>query len=128
MGRNGGTHPRFSRKIGGREDIFPCCGGPLLVHWRQEVIVMRFERETGRIFARDESGKLLAEVTFPDRDGAAEIDHTFVDPSLEGRGVAGQLLQAAADALRAEGRKVRPTCSYAVRWFEKHPEQRDLLE
>ncbi|HJA62837.1 MAG TPA: N-acetyltransferase [Candidatus Intestinimonas stercoravium] len=89
---------------------------------------MRFERETGRIFARDESGKLLAEVTFPDRDGAAEIDHTFVDPSLEGRGVAGQLLQAAADALRAEGRKVRPTCSYAVRWFEKHPEQRDLLE
>ena len=89
---------------------------------------MRFERETGRISARDESGKLLAEVTFPDRDGAAEIDHTFVDPSLEGRGVAGQLLQAAADALRAEGRKVRPTCSYAVRWFEKHPEQRDLLE
>ncbi len=89
---------------------------------------MRFERETGRIFARDESGKLLAEVTFPDRDGAAEIDHTFVDPSLEGRGMAGQLLQAAADALRAEGRKVRPTCSYAVRWFEKHPEQRDLLE
>ena len=89
---------------------------------------MRFERETGRIFARDESGKLLAEVTFPDRDGAAEIDHTFVDPSLEGRGVAGQLLQAAAGALRAEGRKVRPTCSYAVRWFEKHPEQRDLLE
>ncbi|WP_300298203.1 GNAT family N-acetyltransferase [uncultured Intestinimonas sp.] len=89
---------------------------------------MRSERETGRIFARDESGKLLAEVTFPDRDGAAEIDHTFVDPSLEGRGVAGQLLQAAADALRAEGRKVRPTCSYAVRWFEKHPEQRDLLE
>lgn len=89
---------------------------------------MRFERETGRIFARDESGKLLAEVTFPDRDGAAEIDHTFVDPSLEGRGVAGQLLQAVADALRAEGRKARPTCSYAVRWFEKHPEQRDLLE
>ena len=89
---------------------------------------MRSERKTGRIFARDESGKLLAEVTFPDRDGAAEIDHTFVDPSLEGRGVAGQLLQAAADALRAEGRKVRPTCSYAVRWFEKHPEQRDLLE
>ena len=89
---------------------------------------MRSERETGRISARDESGKLLAEVTFPDRDGAAEIDHTFVDPSLEGRGVAGQLLQAAADALRAECRKVRPTCSYAVRWFEKHPEQRDLLE
>ena len=88
---------------------------------------MEFQREPGRIYAEEE-GRVIAEVTFPDRDGAAEIDHTFVDPSLEGRGVAGQLLQAAADALRAEGRKVRPTCSYAVRWFEKHPEQRDLLE
>ena len=74
MGRNGGTHPRFSRKIGGREDIFPCCGGPLLVHWRQEVIVMRFERETGRIFARDESGKLLAEACV---DGEELLVHTI---------------------------------------------------
>ena len=88
---------------------------------------MRFERETGRIFARDESGKLLAEVTFPDRDGAAEIDHTFVDPVLRGQGVAGQLMQHTADALRATGRKAVATCSYAQKWFSQHPDQQDLL-
>ncbi len=88
---------------------------------------MEFRQEPGRIFSLDESGRLLAEVTFPQREGVAEIDHTFVDPSLRGQGVAGQLLKAAADTLRAEGRKARPTCSYAVRWFETHPEYADLL-
>lgn len=88
---------------------------------------MEFRQEPGRIFATGEDGRLLAEVTFPEREGTAEIDHTFVDPSLRGQGVAGQLLQAAADTLRAQGRKARPTCSYAVRWFETHPEYADLL-
>ena len=88
---------------------------------------MEFRQEPGRIFSLDESGRLLAVVTFPQREGVAEIDHTFVDPSLRGQGVAGQLLKAAADTLRAEGRKARPTCSYAVRWFETHPEYADLL-
>lgn len=88
---------------------------------------MKFTQEPGRIFAQDESGKLLAEVTFPDRGDAVEINHTFVDPSLRGQGVAGQLLQAVADTLRAGGRRAIPTCSYAVRWFEAHPECSDLL-
>lgn len=88
---------------------------------------MEFSQEEGRIFALDEGGRLLAEVTFPAREGVATIDHTFVDASLRGQGVAGQLLQAAADTLRARGLKARPVCSYAVRWFEQHPEQADLL-
>ena len=56
---------------------------------------MEFQREPGRIYAEEE-GRVIAEVTFPDRDGAADIDHTFVDDTLRGQGVAGQLLQAAA--------------------------------
>lgn len=89
---------------------------------------MKFREEPGRIFAVDENGTLLAEVTFPQQDGVAVINHTFVDGSLRGQGVAGQLLQAAADTLRREGRKARPTCSYAVHWFQTHPEAADLLE
>lgn len=88
---------------------------------------MKFSQQPGRIFVRDENGKLLAEVTFPEREGVAVINHTFVDDSLRGQGVAGQLLQAVADTLRREGRKARPTCSYAVHWFATHPEEQDLL-
>ena len=88
---------------------------------------MEFQHEKERIFALDESGKLIAEVTFPTMDGVATIDHTFVDDSLRGPGVAGQLLRAATDHLRSDGVQIRPTCSYAVRWFGEHPENGDLL-
>ena len=60
---------------------------------------MEFQREPGRIYAEEE-GRVIAEVTFPDRDGAADIDHTFVDDTLRGQGVAGQLLREAADVSR----------------------------
>ena len=88
---------------------------------------MEFQREPGRIYAEEE-GRVIAEVTFPDRDGAADIDHTFVDDTLRGQGVAGQLLRAAADQIRAEGKRARATCSYAEIWFERHPEEADLLD
>ena len=47
--------------------------------------------------------------------------------ALRGQGVAGQLMEAAVDQIRSEGLKARPICSYAAKWFEKHPEQGDLL-
>ena len=87
---------------------------------------MEFLKENGRIYAMD-GDKLVAEVTFPSRDGVAEIDHTFVDPSLRGQGAAGRLAQAAADQIRARGMKAVLTCSYAQKWFGEHPEQHDLL-
>ena len=89
---------------------------------------MEFCKEPGRIFATDETGKLLAEVTFPEQEGIAIINHTFVDGSLRGQGVAGQLLRAVVDTLRQDGRKARATCSYAKHWFETHPEEQDLLK
>ena len=89
---------------------------------------MNFCKESGRIFALDESGKLLAEVTFPEQEGVAVINHTFVDRSLRGHGVAEQLLHEVANTLRQEGRKAKPTCTYAMHWFEIHPEEQDLLD
>lgn len=88
---------------------------------------MEFQHEKGRIFALDTDGKLMAEVTFPISGHTAQIDHTFVDPSLQGQGIAAQLLAAAAEEIRRAGLSAVPTCSYAVKWFSEHPEQGDLL-
>lgn len=89
---------------------------------------MEFQSKPGRLWAENEEGKLMAEITFPDvAPGVANIDHTFVDGSLRGQGVAGQLVQGAVDQLRSRGMKATATCSYARKWFESHPEQRDLL-
>lgn len=90
---------------------------------------MEFQQETTRIYLPDEAGHTLAEVTFCGAgSGAVCIDHTYVSDTLRGQGMAGELLRAAADRFRAEGVKVIPQCSYAVKWFEEHPEERDLLK
>lgn len=83
---------------------------------------MDFITEKDRIYATDGSGKVVAEVTFPTVDGVSTIDHTFVDPSLRGEGIAGKLVQLAVDKILAEGNKIAATCSYAVAWFKRHPE------
>ena len=93
----------------------------------EEADEMEFQKEPGRIYAAD-GDRLVAEVTFPARDGVAVIDHTFVDDSLRGQGVAGQLVRAAVDQIRADGMKAQATCSYARMWFAQHPEEADLLE
>ena len=78
---------------------------------------MEFQKEPGRIFALGEDGKLLAEITFPTgEDGVADIDHTFVDESLRGQGVASQLVRAAAAELRAQGKRAKTSCWYAAQW------------
>lgn len=78
-----------------------------------------------------ESGKLLAEVTFPctkEDTNVVDINHTFVDDSLRGQGVAGKLMEAAAGQIRKDGKKAVLTCSYAVKWFEKHLEYQDIVK
>lgn len=51
-----------------------------------------------------------------------------MSPELQGRGVAADLVKAAADRFRARGLKAVPVCSYAVKWFAQHPEEQDLLK
>lgn len=81
---------------------------------------MEFKREENRIYKTDDTGKVIAEVTFPETaEGVYTIDHTFVDNSLRGQGVAGQLVQAAVDEITAKGGRVEATCSYAVKWLSE---------
>ena len=79
---------------------------------------MEFQKEPGRIIALGEDGKLLAEITFPTgEDGVADIDHTFVDESLRGQGVASQLVRAAAAELRAQGKRAKTSEKYCAGIF-----------
>ena len=88
---------------------------------------MDFKKEEGRIYLENEEGKTIAEVLFPTGpDGVSLITHTVVDPSLQGQGVAGKLMDAVVETLRAEGRKTRATCSYAVDWFGWNPDKADV--
>lgn len=89
---------------------------------------MQLNQENGRIYALDEGGRLVAEITFPTGpDGVPNIDHTFVDASLRGQGMAEKLVRAALTQLRENGQKATASCSYARRWFGEHPEEGDIL-
>lgn len=92
---------------------------------------MDFTRNENQIALFSETGLLLAEVTFPYTDetqSTVEVDHTFVDTSLRGQGIAGKLMSELADELEKRDLKAVPTCSYAVSWFEKHPEYAHLVK
>ncbi len=58
--------------------------------------------------------------------GLMTITHTGVPRRVGGRGIAAALVQTALDAARARGWKVRPACSYAAVWMQRHPEYLDL--
>ena len=88
---------------------------------------MPFKIESNRIYY-EQNGQVLAEITFPALpDGSVNIDHTFVDESLRGQGVAGHLMEQTVQTLRATGRKAVATCSYAKKWLATHEEARDIL-
>lgn len=90
---------------------------------------MDFIFKEDRVVLLNEEEKVIAEVTFPSVDAyTVDIDHTFVDDSLRGQGVAGKLMEAAAGYLKEHGKKAVLTCSYAVKWFEKHPEYGDVVK
>ena len=73
--------------------------------------------------------KKKGEVTFPPIDeDTVNINHTFVDSSLRGMGMAGKLMEAAARQIQKEGKKAVLSCSYAIKWFDSHEEYKDILK
>lgn len=89
---------------------------------------MNFKVEVERIILENEDGKLVAEVCFPSADeGIVNITRVFVDESQRGQGVAGKLVNLAYDEIKSRGLKVKPICSYAVSWFERNKDKRDIL-
>lgn len=89
---------------------------------------MTFKYEPGRFYQLNEQGQLVAEVTFqvaPDKP-VYILDHTFVDPSLRGQGVAGQLVATVVEKARADHKQIMPLCSYARKEFDRKPEYADV--
>ncbi|MDR1815575.1 MAG: N-acetyltransferase [Clostridiales Family XIII bacterium] len=90
---------------------------------------MDFKKEPNWIYAQDEAGDVIAEVTFPKyKDGVVAINHTYVDDSLRGQGIAGQLMEETYAMLKDDGRKAILICPYAVKWYREHPEKNDIVE
>lgn len=53
--------------------------------------------------------------------------HTEVPPELEGKGIAGRLMQAALDDARTRQLAVVPFCRYAAGFIRRNPEYKTLV-
>lgn len=60
-------------------------------------------------------------------DGIFEFTHTEVDDQFEGQGVGSRLAAGVMEFARAEGVKIKPTCSFIRSYMERHEDTRDLL-
>lgn len=89
---------------------------------------MLLKHENNRIYSVDTEGHVLAEITFPKvAENVVNINHTFVDESLRGRGIADSLMKAAVSQIHEQNKHAVASCSYARQWFEDHPEYNDIL-
>lgn len=81
---------------------------------------MDFKIEENRIYATNIEGKTIAEITFTEIDkGIFNIEHTFVDESLRGKGIANILVEKAIKEITKKKGQIEATCSYARRYLEK---------
>lgn len=59
-------------------------------------------------------------------NGVRVAIHTGVPPALQGRGIAGKLVDALVADAREQGFKIVPACSYVAAQFRRHPDWGDL--
>ncbi|TCD28728.1 N-acetyltransferase [Pedobacter psychrodurus] len=55
------------------------------------------------------------------------VDHTFVSPSLQGKGIGKQLFDQMIGFAREKKIKVLPLCPFARAQFDKDPQLNDVL-
>lgn len=84
-----------------------------------------FEESANRSVVLD-GGKEIGECTFVASGDKWTINHTFVEPAYEGRGIARQLVEKVIEVARDRGKKVAATCPYVVALFQKTNQYDDV--
>lgn len=78
-------------------------------------------------FIDEENDCIMGYVTFPKReDNILDLNHTVVNPSYQGQGIAAKLIKEVVEYAKKEDFKIIPTCSYAEKWFEKNEDEKSI--
>jgi len=89
---------------------------------------MNFIYDSNEVYVKNEDNQVIVRATFPwISDQVVNINHTFVDPSLRGQGIASILMEKVCQYLKEKNTQWVATCPYAVVWLKKHPEYNDMI-
>ena len=92
----------------------------------QDPVVVTDNRDASRLEINLDGE--LAELTYRTRAGRLVLIHTEVPDALGGRGLGGQLVQAAIDKAVRDGMTIVPLCPFARSWLQRHPDAADRVE
>lgn len=83
--------------------------------------------QKGEFFQLNEQGQRIAEISYVWRDEHTIVaNHTWVDDSLRGQGVARVLLDTLVAFAREKQLKIVPTCSYVEVMFRREKSFADV--
>ena len=86
------------------------------------------ETQRGGEFFIERDGRHIAEITYQYQDDHTILaDHTWVDLTFRGQGVARQLLDILVAFAREKQLKIVPTCSYVDVMFQREAEFADVV-
>lgn len=89
---------------------------------------MEIKRGKSKFYIGESESEFTAHITFKNGgNNVIIIDHTFVDPSLRGQGVAALLIEKVVEMAREENLKIVPVCSYAVAVLNRGDKYQDIL-
>jgi predicted GNAT family acetyltransferase len=74
-----------------------------------------------------DDGQVVGIADYQVRGDLVVLPHTEVDPDRQGSGLGAELIQAALDAIREQGKRVVPQCSYVAQFIAEHPDYQDLV-
>ncbi|WP_294833844.1 GNAT family N-acetyltransferase [uncultured Gilliamella sp.] len=81
---------------------------------------LHYLEDKNRFYVCDENDNQVGEMTFT-RIGQnkATINHTYIEPSYRGQGIADKLLDRVVEKLQQEQREIIPICSFAAKKLAK---------
>lgn len=89
---------------------------------------MVFQTTPNEVQFLGDTGDVKARVRMSDpKDGVIDIVQTYVCPCDRGLGYASRLMGRAAAYIKDSGMKAKLSCSYAEKWFARHPEYQDII-
>lgn len=89
---------------------------------------MEVKKGLNKLYVGDSEEAALARLTWKNGgNNIIVVDHTIVDPSLRGQGVAKLLLKGLVTMAREENLKIVPACSFIVTKMTQTDEYKDIL-
>ena len=82
---------------------------------------------TGDAFTIRFSPRSSAELAYHVEGNLIFLDSTYTPEEFRGRGFGARLVEAAISYAKEKNLKIVPVCPFAVEYFKKHPEHKDIL-